>query len=98
MQRRGRFRAPTHIVPDISQFLSASCQFTLGVPATRSDQWRRLGQVVAALDASNGRWADRSSMDLAKGVATSGAAVATSTVSSVKFCDHVVEWLWYVYR
>src|SRR4029450_4408164 len=65
-------------VPDVSPLLSAACQFAPAPGRTSPDQRQWLSQAVAARDPSDGRGADGSGLDLARGAVLSCAAMATA--------------------
>src|SRR5919197_103697 len=62
-----------------SQLCAAPRELTPGASPAFEDQWQWLGHGVAALYASNGSRVDRSCLEPERGLAVSGAAVATAS-------------------
>jgi hypothetical protein len=64
MHGRGPLGTATGGVPELPQLLSAPCQLTDTSETSRTYQRCRLGQAVAALHTGDGRWVDRSCLEL----------------------------------
>src|SRR5262249_45418324 len=79
LQGRGRGPPPAGLVQRVLEFLLASRLLAPGAPAVGADQGDGLGHTVAALYASHGGGTDGSGVDLARGVAVSGATVAAAS-------------------
>src|SRR5881628_1058733 len=79
LQGRRRVATSAVLIPDVSQLLSAPYQLTPAPPPVPAHQRDGLRETMAPLYASDGSRVDRACLDPARGLAVSGAAVATAS-------------------